>query len=216
LTERAFVVAGIDDLDRYEGEIATIPVRIPLGIRSFGVNAYAAGPRDQVIEEHDELGHGAGRHEELYYVARGHAAFVLDGEDVDAPRGTFVFVADPAVRRAATAKEPDTTILVLGGVPGQAFEPSPWESWLAALPHHKRGDHAAAIETLREGLVRHPGNPNVLYNLACMESLAGRTDDAIAHLGAAIAADPRAREWAQRDADFDAVRNDPRFPGLAA
>ena len=212
MTERAFVVAGIDDLARFENEIATIPIRIPFGIRSFGVNAYEAGAGGHVIEEHDELGHGAGRHEELYYVARGHATFVLDGQDVDAPRGTFVFVRDPAVRRAATAKDSNTTILVIGGVPGQAFEPSPWESWLAALPHHNRGDYSAAIDILREGLARHPGNPNVLYNLACMESLAGRKDDALADLRAAIAADPRTREWAQRDADFDAIRNDPRFP----
>jgi hypothetical protein len=212
LTKPGVAVARLDDLERFESDIATIPVRIPLGIQSFGVNAYAGGPNGQVIEEHDELGHGAGRHEELYFVARGHATFVVDGEEVDAPQGTFVFVSDPAVRRAATATDPDTTVLVVGGIPGRAFEPSPWEAWLAALPHHVRGDTAKAVEIMREAQKRHPDNPNVLYNLACMESLSGFTDEAIEHLEAAIATDPRAREWAQGDSDFDPIRADPNFP----
>jgi hypothetical protein len=52
----------------------------------------------------------------------------------------------------------------------------------------------------------------VLYNLACFESLAGRTDDALAHLALAIEGDPRTREWAQSDSDFDAIRSEPDFP----
>jgi tetratricopeptide (TPR) repeat protein len=212
VTKAGVAVRRLDDLERFESEIATIPVRIPLGIASFGINAYGAGPTGELIEEHDELGHGAGRHEELYFVARGHATFLLGGDAVDAPQGTFVFVGDPAVRRAATAQTDDTIVLVVGGVPGKPFEPSPWEAWLAALPHHVRGDRAKSVAIMREALARHPENPNVLYNLACMESLAGRSDDAIEHLGAAIAADPRALAWAQEDPDFDSVRDDPNFP----
>jgi Tetratricopeptide repeat len=212
LTKPGVVVKRIEELERFESKIVTIPVRIPFGIRSFGINAYSAGPHGQVIEEHDELGYGAGRHEELYFVARGHATFVLGGEEVDAPEGTLVFVRDAAVRRAAKAKTDDTVVLVAGGVAGRAFEPSPWEAWLAALPHHVRGDTARAVVIMREALEKHPDNPNVLYNLACVESLSGQTDEAIEHLGGAIATDPRARRWAHEDPDFDAIRADPRFP----
>jgi tetratricopeptide (TPR) repeat protein len=188
------------------------PVRLHFGINSFGINAYSARAGKRVIEEHDELGHGAGRHEELYLVATGHATFELGGEEVDAPAGTVVFVRDPAVRRGAVAKA-DTTVLVVGGIPGRAFEPSPWEAWLAAKPLLDAGQPDRGAAVFLEALERHPGNSNVLYNLACFESLAGRPDDALAHLTEAIELDPRMREWARADEDFAAIRDDPRFPG---
>jgi tetratricopeptide (TPR) repeat protein len=188
------------------------PVRLHFGINSFGINAYSARAGKRVIEEHDELGHGAGRHEELYFVATGHATFELGGEEVDAPAGTAVFVRDPAVRRGAVAKEADTTVLVVGGVPGRAFEPSPWEAWLAAKPLLDAGQPDRGAAVFLQALERHPGNSNVLYNLACFESLAGRPDDALAHLTEAIELDPRMREWARADEDFAAIRDDPRFP----
>jgi tetratricopeptide (TPR) repeat protein len=187
------------------------PVRLHFGINSFGINAYSARAGKRVIEEHDELGHGAGRHEELYFVATGHATFELGGEEVDAPAGTVVFVRDPAVRRGAVAKA-DTTVLVVGGIPGRAFEPSPWEAWLAAKPLLDAGQPDRGAAVFLEALERHPGNSNVLYNLACFESLAGRPDDALAHLTEAIELDPRMREWARTDEDFAAIRDDPRFP----
>ncbi len=58
--------------------------------------------------------------EELYLVLRGRATFELDGEQVDAPAGTFVF-ARPGVKRTAVAAEPETTLLALGGVPGKPY-----------------------------------------------------------------------------------------------
>jgi len=208
-----FAVAGLDELARFEGEFTTVPVRIPLGISAFGVNAYeAAEPGGRIIEEHDELGAGAGHHEELYLVLRGHARFTVSDEEVDAPAGTFVFVQDPSARRGATAVEPTTTVLVVGATRGQAFEPSPWESWLEALPAYTAGDYDAAVEIMGRGLERYPDNPNVLYNLACCEALAGQHDDALEHLARAAELDPRVVEWAREDIDLAAVRGDDRFP----
>jgi hypothetical protein len=104
------------------------PVRIHFGIRSFGTNAYVAHRAgEEVVEEHAEAEESGTRHEELYYVARGRATFRFDGEAVDAPAGTFLHVADPAVRRSAVAEEPETTVLCFGGTPGEAFTVSPWE-----------------------------------------------------------------------------------------
>jgi tetratricopeptide (TPR) repeat protein len=199
-------------LVRSSADFGVRPVRLHFGINSFGINAYSARAGERVIEEHDELGHGAGRHEELYFVATGHATFELGGEEVDAPAGTAVFVRDPAVRRGAVAKEADTTVLVVGGVPGRVFEPSPWEAWLAAKPLLDAGQPDRGAAVFLQALERHPGNSNVLYNLACFESLAGRPDDALAHLTEAIELDPRMREWARADEDFAAIRDDPRFP----
>jgi tetratricopeptide (TPR) repeat protein len=215
LSPKPYTAARLEDMARVKTSAAfdVRPVRLHFGIGSFGVNAYTAEKAgERVIEEHDELGHGAGRHQELYFVTSGRARFDLAGETVDAPAGTLVFVGDPEVRRGATANEPGTTVLVVGGVPGRPFDASPWEAWLAAKPLLEAGRPEEGIGVFLEALERHPGNPNVLYNLACFEALAGRPDDALTHLRQATEADPRTREWAQADEDFDSIRDDPRFP----
>jgi tetratricopeptide (TPR) repeat protein len=213
LSAKRFEVASLGELERFDNDVVTIPIRIPLGIASFGVNAYAARePDGQVIEEHDELGAGAGHHEELYLVASGHAVFTLDGEEVDAPVGTLVHVRDPAVRRRADARAPETTVVVVGGIPGRPFEPSPWESWLEALPHYRAKDYERAVGVMNGALDAHPDNPNVLYNLACVEALAGGKAAALEHLRHAVELDPRAKEWARSDSDLESLRGDPGFP----
>ncbi len=67
----------------------------------------------------------------------------------DAPPGTLVFVRDQAVRRGAVAEEAGTTVLVVGGVPGRAFAPSPWEAWLEAYPSYRRKEFGQALEIMR-------------------------------------------------------------------
>jgi hypothetical protein len=106
------------------------PIRSTLGIRAFGINAYAADRAgDRLFNEHDETESFAGRqrHEELYVVLEGRATFTVDGEEVDAPARTVVFVEDPASRRGAVATESGTTVLAIGGPAGEAYEPGPWE-----------------------------------------------------------------------------------------
>lgn len=102
------------------------PVRHHLGVRAFGTNGYVGRKAgDLVIEDHDE-----DEHEELYVVLTGAARFVVDGETIDAPQGTLVLVTPPS-RRVAHATEDATTIVVVGGAPGKAFEVSAWEErWI--------------------------------------------------------------------------------------
>jgi quercetin dioxygenase-like cupin family protein len=106
------------------------PLRHHLGVGAFGVNAWvAARAGELVIERHDEVpadSDPAG-HEELYAVVRGAARFTVDGEDVEAPAGTLVFVSDPGLTREAVATADDTIVLAIGAARGVAFEPSPWE-----------------------------------------------------------------------------------------
>ena len=189
------------------------PVRRRFDIRAFGVNAYTAeNAGDEIVEDHDELGGGAGHHEELYFVAAGRVVFTVADEEINASAGTFVFVRDPAARRAARAIEPNSTVLAIGGRRGEAFEVSPWEHYFAAIPHVRAGDYEAAVAVVAAGLERHGENASLLYNLACFEALAGRRGDALEHLRRAVELDPEAREWAQDDSDFDAIRDDPAFP----
>jgi mannose-6-phosphate isomerase-like protein (cupin superfamily) len=190
------------------------PVRRDLDVGSFGINAYAADTGSDVISEHDEVGPEARRHEELYFVVSGRARFTVDGEAFDASAGTFVFVRDPAAKRKAVAEEDETTILVVGGKPGEVYTPPNWERSAPALGYFATEEYEKAYEVLIQTHQEFPDDATVLYNLACAESLLGRTDDAIGHLEQSISNGDRFRELAQTDTDFDAVRDDPRFKEL--
>jgi tetratricopeptide (TPR) repeat protein len=215
-----FEVTTVDDLDRVPvggHGLLWRPVRRRLGIEAFGVNAYtceAAG--EEVVEPHDELGGGAGGHEELYIVLSGHAVFTLDGEEQDAPTGTLVFCKDPAVKRSAVALEAGTTVLAVGGARGEAYRVSAWESYFAAKPLADAGNAAAAAALVEEALADYPGNPSVLYNLACYRALAGDLDGATDVLLRAFDAEPRALEWARDDSDLDAIRDRPEVAARLA
>jgi tetratricopeptide (TPR) repeat protein len=187
-----------------------IPIRRDLGIRAFGVNAWrATAAGEEIIPEHDEIPTG---HEELYFVLAGHAAFTVDGESVDAPAGTFVFVRDPQVKRAAKATEPETTIVTAGAKPGEAYEPRPWEENADILPLFEAEDYELARERTREALERHPDAAGLLYNLACAESRLGETAAALEHLRRSVELEPRFAEYAQTDDDLAAIRDEEGFP----
>lgn len=209
-------LAGVESLRTRHG-YDWHSIRHHFDVRAFGVNANVAVEPGVIVEEHDET-HGDGGQEELYVVLAGHAAFTLEGEEVDAPKGTFVFVRDPAVKRAAVAREAGTTLLCVGGRAGQAFRVSTWEFSRRAAVRAESGDPDAAVEIMQEALAERPGEPVLLYDLACFESLAGRRDEALEHLRVALEAQPSLAEHARTDSDLDPIRADPAFPvqeGLA-
>lgn len=191
------------------------PVRSHLGIQAFGINAWTAKePGLEVIEEHDELGDSAGKHEEVYVVVKGSATFTVDGEEIKAGEGTFVFVADPAVRRKAVADEAGTVVLAVGAARGEAFTPSNWERSAPAFGFFASQEYDKARDTLAEVHAEFPDDAGVLFNLACAESQLGQADDAIEHLTRSIELQDRFRELARSDTDFDAIRDDARFKEL--
>ena len=73
--------------------------------------------------------------------------------------------------------------------------------------HHlyESGEYAEAADRGRELIEAHPEYAGPLYNLACCESLAGRTDDAIRHLRLAIDRKESFRSLAAEDSDFDPI-----------
>ncbi len=216
MSERPFDVAHLDELERLPvdgGGLTWRPVRRRFGIRAFGVNAYtAAEPGGRVVEEHSEAMYG---HEELYFVATGRARFTLDGEDVEAPAGTFVFV-QPGTRRGAIAAERDTTVVAIGGKRGAAFEPSAWELWFAAFGYLRAGDEDKGRAALREAAKLQPESWESHYDLACFESLAGRPREALNHLRRAAELDAdETRKAAAGDTDLDPIRQLPEFSAIA-
>jgi mannose-6-phosphate isomerase-like protein (cupin superfamily) len=190
------------------------PIRRALGVSGFWINAYSAdNAGEPVIEPHDELSPGAGGHEELYLVVEGAARFTVGGEGIDAPAGTMVLV-EPRTRREAVAAADGTTVLVVGGPPGAAMPPSPFEFWYAAIPAEQDGDFERAYEVAGEGLAHHPEHGTLHYALACYAARAGRHEQALEHIRTAFENDPRTREWAAEDSDLDSIRDDPAFPKL--
>ena len=207
-------VVHLDQLEAIPGpgSLSWRPVRLTLGIRAFGCNAYTAADAGQdVVEPHTEDPKLA--HQELYFVAVGRARFTIDGESYDAPTGTYVFVPDPTSHRHAVAVEPGTTVLSFGGPP--TFQPSAWE-WAFRAGPLVYSDPARAREILGEGLEVHPESGSLYYNLACLEAVQGNREAALAALRRALELRPEVAEWAREDEDLASLRDDPEFPSLAA
>jgi len=195
-------LTGVDSLPG-PGSLRWTPLRKHLGITAFGVNAYTASEVGQdVVEEHSEERLG---HEELYVVVAGRATFVLDGEEHEVPAGSAVFLRDPAVKRYARAEEAGTTVLALGGKPGQ-HEISAWEYFFAAYPKADDGDYEGALAELDEGLAQKPDHPPLLYHRACILARSGRVDEARGFLERALAGDPELKRWADADEDLAPLR----------
>jgi tetratricopeptide (TPR) repeat protein len=204
-------IAHIDELDAIEMQDGFVwrPVRRRFDIQAFGTNAYTPGASGQVVEEHSEQILG---HEEIYLVLRGRVRFTVDGNEHELGQGQLVFLRDPSLRRSAVAVTDDAAVLAVGGKPGAPHEVSAWEYTFAASPYLRAGRYDEARQVLHEGLEAKPGSPPLLYDLACVEALAGEKDKALELLNEAVAADERFRKYAQTDEDFASIRDDPRFP----
>lgn len=176
-------------------ELTWRPVRHPLGARIVGMGAFTAERAGQeVVEAHRESDGGMG-HEEVYVVLRGRATFTLDGDELDAPAGTFVRV-EPAVHRHAVAVEPGTAVLALGGRP--EFEPSSSE-WIERARPHIRSDPERARAIVDDLHAQRPGSPGVPIAEALLAAGAG--DDAAAR-AALSAVDPRYRAALRTDPEL--------------
>ena len=130
---RTYKVAHVDDIPfEIDAEYPTTewkPVRRYFGIGSFGANAAKARRAGDVLtHDHTEVSDAGTRHEELFLIVSGHATYRVDGREIDAPAGTFLYVPDPETLRGVVAREPGTVMLALGAEPGCAFTPSDWDT----------------------------------------------------------------------------------------
>ena len=91
-----------------------------------------------------------------------------------------------------------------------------WEAVRRASAFHEPGRYAEGVALLREAAAQHGEDAVLLYDLACFESLAGETEEALGHLARSVELDAGLRAAAAADSDFDAVRHDPRFEGLVS
>jgi tetratricopeptide (TPR) repeat protein len=215
-TEKAFDVVSLEGIEPGPEHDGRVPfnIRRHFGIEGFGVRAARSVSGGNLVGEHDQVGLGAYRQEEVYLVLSGEATFNVDGERVPASAGTLVFVRDPAAKRSATADE-GTTVLVISGTPGEEYRLSAGEAMHEMWEPYQAEDFEGALKALRPVLEERP-EALVYFNVACMEARLGRTGDAITHLERAIEDDHRIKEHIRTDEDLDSLREDPRFQALTA
>jgi mannose-6-phosphate isomerase-like protein (cupin superfamily) len=94
-------------------------IRQHFGITGFGVNAYQASAGEELVVPHEEVSYGG--QEELYFLARGRARFLCDGDEVEIEEGGLLYVP-PQVMREARALATPTIVFMVGGIPGKPFE----------------------------------------------------------------------------------------------
>jgi hypothetical protein len=100
------------------------------------------------------------------------------------------------------------------GLPDSVARHAPELWWESGHPLYQAGKYAEAADKGRELIDARPDQAYLYYNVACCESLAGRTMAAIEDLGQAIELWEGCRELAQKDSDFDPIRGEPPFQEL--
>ncbi len=211
-TETSFRVLSLpQEAGESEDDRVFVRLRRALDLGAFGASAaFQAKAGDDVIGEHDELGPGADRHEELYVVVQGGATFTVDGEEIDAPHGTVVFV-QPGAKRKAVAACDETIVLAVGGRRGEAYRVPPGGELFDFFDHYNEQDYEGALAACHVALEKFPGNALILYNVACMQSMLGQGDEALDTLRTAVEGWPQFKENAKQDDDFTSIREDSRF-----
>jgi tetratricopeptide (TPR) repeat protein len=202
-----YAVARVGEIEKLGNNL--VPVRLHFGIQAFGANIWTGEQGEGLVPEHTE----GEDDQELYVVLAGRATFTIAGQEIDAPVGTLVYLPGEEQRKAVAA-EPETQVLAIGATRGKVYEASDWELWNPAREAYAAKDYERATELLEEQLAKHPGNATLVYNLACVESLAGRRDAALDHLEQAIELRDNFREFARGDDDFAPLRDDARFLAL--
>ena len=176
----------------------------------------------------------AGFKAEQVQVTGRYSDFSRISDEADRKEHTFHFCPDCGSQVFGT--EPDVVVVSVGAFADPSFPPPtesgydsrrhPWvglpdsiqryapELWDPVRPIYEAGNYAEAADRGIALIEAHPDQAYLYYNVACCESLAGRTADAIEHLRQAIDMWHGFREMAKADSDFDAIRDEPAFKNL--
>ncbi|GAC1667644.1 MAG: hypothetical protein NVS9B4_23510 [Candidatus Acidiferrum sp.] len=86
--------------------------------------------------------------------------------------------------------------------------------YLGAVSLARVGDHGRSLDWARRALAIDPKETSILYNVACVYSLLGRSEDALGCLAKVMEHGTFYKNWAAKDSDLDHLRSDPRFQAL--
>ena len=104
------------------GDSTWLLARRSLGTPTFGFNLVEIAPGGQ-IPEHTESGSGQ---TEVYAILEGEAVLRIEGEDHEAPAGTFASIEPPATRTILNRSDAPVTALLIGVQPEGGYEPMSW------------------------------------------------------------------------------------------
>ena len=76
------------------------------------------------------------------------------------------------------------------------------------------GEHEKSFDWARRALSIDPEETSILYNVACVYALLGRSEEALVCLGKVMEHGTFFKNWAAKDSDLDSLRSDPRFQAL--
>jgi adenylate cyclase len=76
------------------------------------------------------------------------------------------------------------------------------------------GEFEHGLEWANQALALDPGEPMVLYNVACIQSLAGRFENAFDSLEQAVKSGLTHKDWIVHDSNLDPLRTHPRYEAL--
>lgn len=96
------------------------PLRDAAGVSSWGMSVQEFEPHTDSYPEHD---HASDGHEEVYLVLQGAVVLSAGGREYVLRRGQLARVPGDVERRLAT-RDSAATVLVVGGTPGSAYQPS--------------------------------------------------------------------------------------------
>ena len=119
-----YTIKRIDEFEEMEGSGGATwrLARKTLGAEAFGFNVVDIEAGGQ-IPAHD---HSGDDQEEVFVILDGEGTIVTDGEEHDAPAGTFCRFA-PEVNRTIQNKSDSTVRALLIGVPiGSGYKRMPW------------------------------------------------------------------------------------------
>jgi mannose-6-phosphate isomerase-like protein (cupin superfamily) len=103
---------SISSLDELGEGYGFRKVRAPLGVSAFGVNAIVYPPRYDGPEHYHDT------QDELYFVHRGTARFVVDGDEHVVGEGGLVHVESTTPRSVSNAGEEELVVFIVGGKDG--------------------------------------------------------------------------------------------------
>jgi quercetin dioxygenase-like cupin family protein len=119
-----YTIKNVDEFEEMEGSGGATwrLARKTLGAQSFGFNVVDIAPGGQ-IPEHDHTGDNQ---EEVFIIIDGQATVVCDGEEQDAPAGTYVRFAPEVSRTIRNHSDGPIRALLIGVPVDSGYQQMPW------------------------------------------------------------------------------------------
>jgi quercetin dioxygenase-like cupin family protein len=119
-----YTIKSVDEFEEMEGSgNATWRLaRKALGAESFGFNVVDIAPGGQ-IPEHN---HSGDNQEEVFIILDGQATVVCDGDEKDAPAGTFVRYAPEVTRTIRNNSDANVRALLIGVPVDSGYQGMGW------------------------------------------------------------------------------------------